>query len=370
MMKKISLLLCCVAAVNLFAAAIGENAPALTDCSWIKDQPVDVQKVSGKQPVVLFFWNIGYASNQEIAAFAKIVKEYQGKAVFAAIGCDDEAKLRSFFRLPEFPCPVAADSKLKNVSAYFSGNDEVPQVFVIAKGGKLAWRGKTASLANYLPQIISGKYDLAGAARREKFFGALQNAMQTKDFENALKLVNVELACSPDDLDLLIFKLNLMEKFLKQSDEIKKEIDKVIAAKPQVPQLYELKLQYLRKHGNLKAVPQVIAAITRNFANNFVILNHFASLEMKQAPGDASPMGIYMLGKAIVSIPEYSSPREKALAKVVFAQVLEYCGCLVPALKELEEAKKLFTDPKDISRVDALISHYSAIRSIQKTVNR
>ena len=370
-MKKLSLLLWCgIFPLVLAAVHIGEAAPELADCVWVKGNAVNLSQLSKERPVVVFFWNIGYASNQELNALLPVVKQWEKQATFVAVGCDDEEKLRNFFRLPQLPFAVAADVRLTNLRNYLLDNEQIPLALVIAPGGKVAWRGKCAGLPAVLEQIHSGKYDLDSAARREKFFLALEIAMKNSDFNQALALVNVELGCSPDDLELFIFKLNLLEKKLNDVSAAQTEINRAIERNQRQAPLYELKLQSLRKHKQLDKIFPVIDAITKIFASDYVVLSHFLALEIQQPPELSCPRGVIRLGRAVAALPRYADNRQKAMSKILLAQALNYCGAPEKSAQAVAEARKLFTDPRDIERADAMLRHYQELAEVQKNLGR
>lgn len=346
-----------VAALNL-----GDTAPEMVEYSMVKGEIPDFKAISETKPLVVFFWNISYAGNQELNQLINVIKDFGDKAEFLAVACDSEESLRSFFRLNEIPCPVISDTNLKNTANYLQKSEQIPATFIIGKDRQLIWRGKLANIAPVLKQIEAGKYDVAGAIRREKFFADLHQAMAAKDFEKSLQLVNGEIEKSPDDLQLFIFKLNLLENKLKRPEQVSAEIEAALKKHNDLPQLHELNIQNLRLHSDLEKVLAAFGEVTKVFKNNFVVLKNFIVNEMQLPPGKLSPEALLMLGKAISSMDKYSGDKEKAMGKILYAQILDFCAAPELAIQEVEKAKKLFTEKADIDRADALISHYTAIK--------
>ena len=366
-LKKLLIALLALGTVGSLAALnLGETAPEFTDYKVIKGEMPDLAKISANKPLVVLFWNISYAGNQDLNLLIDIEKKFAGKADFLAVSCDSEESLRSFFRLNEIPCPVISDTNLKNTANYLQQNERIPVALVIGKNRQLIWRGKLANITPALNEISAGKYDVDSAIRREKFFFDLHQAMSAKDFEKALALIDDEMKKSPDDLQLFIFKLNLLENKLGRPAQVNTEIEAALQKKPDHPQLHELRIQNLRLHGTPEQLLAAFDDIIKAFPDNFAVLKNFIFNEMKQAPGKMSPEALLKLGKAISSMEKYANDKERATGKIIYAQILDFCAAPELARQEAEKAKKIFTDPADIARTDALISHYSRLEKCRQ----
>ena len=365
--KNLFVALLALGAIGKLAALnLGETAPEFTDYKMVKGEMPDFKAISATKPLVVLFWNISYAGNQELNQLIEIAKKFAGKAEFIAVSCDSEESVRSFFRLNEIPCPVVSDTNLKNTAKYLQQNEHIPVTLVIGKDGQLIWRGKLANIAPVLHDINAGTYDVEGAIRREKFFFELHQAMAAKDFEKALTLVNAEMEKSPDDLQLFIFKLNLLENKLNRQSQVNSEIEAALQKKPDNPQLHELRILNLRLHGTKEQLLAAFDDIIKVFNGNFAVLKHFIFNEMKQSPGKMSPDALLKLGRAISGMEKYANDKERASGMIIYAQILDFCAAPELARQEVEKAKKFFTDPADITRADALIQHYTALENCRR----
>ncbi len=369
-MKQFFLLLAfCAGVLSGAEVIIGAPAPELADCTFIKGDPV---KIAGKNstPTLLFFWSIGYASNQELGKMIGEAKNYGDKLRVVTIGCDDEAKLRQFFGTKEIPFAVVADNKLANVNAFLAENEQVPFCVILDKNGNIAWRGAAAKAAAPLQEIVSGKYDFAKAVRVDKYKRDLADAMAKKDFKHALELTDAELQQNPENLELLIFAVNLLDKGLGTPDAAQARLADAVQKFPKNIQLHEVYLRYLHlRHQRETILAEIDFAITQ-FADDPAALNQLVSVEMSFPVGELSPTALLHLGQAIRDVKTYKNDRERAVALLLYAKVLSFCNAPEAALQYAMQAKPLLKEPREITEIDAVIAHYQEILDLSRKLQK
>ncbi|MCQ2379236.1 MAG: redoxin domain-containing protein [Victivallaceae bacterium] len=348
--------------------AIGDRVENLSECVWIQNGPVSV---AGKndRPSVLFFWTISYAGNKDIDRMLSLQKKFGKDVQIVAVGCDDEAKIKSFFRLKEMDFPVLSDTQLKNLNAYLRGTDTVPFCAVIDADGRLVWRGPAAQTDSPLAEIIDKKFDLDRAIRFDRFTRELTDAMQKKDYALALKLTEKELQYQPENVDLVVLAAGLLEQRLQQPELAKKKIEDTLLAYPGNFALHECRLRFLHAHhAHGEILPAVDFAI-RHGGENPDSLRRLIQIEWTQRPGEISPEALLHLGKALVSVQKYPDDAERARARLLYGRILAFCGAPDLALQAAKEARPLLSDPAEIEQTDALIRHYQEIIRISRSLH-
>jgi thiol-disulfide isomerase/thioredoxin len=176
-----------VLAGPVFAAELGDAAPALKVEKWIKGGPVDVR--DGRNVYVVEFWATWCAPcRASIPHLTALQKKYKDKGVVVVgVSVDEALKKKTRGAVAPFVqekgeamgYTVALDDADKTTrTAYMDGFvfDGIPTAFVIDKGkvvwagqsddtadGSIAWSGLDKAVAD----IVAGKYDLKAAAQTD-----------------------------------------------------------------------------------------------------------------------------------------------------------------------------------------------------------
>lgn len=369
-MKKFFLaLFCCATLLGGAELTIGDPAKELADCSFLKGEKV---QISGKNPTptLLFFWSIGYASNQELGKMISAAQSYDQKLRIITIGCDDEAKLREFFLTKDIPFTVVSDNKLTNVNTYLREKEQVPFCVILTPDGKIAWRGPASQVAAPLKAIVDGKYDLATAVRIDRYKSALSDAMEKKDFNQALALTDAELKHNPENLELIVLSVNLLNKALGKPDVAKKRLAELVKNHPRNVHFHEIYLRYLHLLHQRAEILQEADFAAQTFADEPTDLQKLISVETNFPVGEISPEALLRLGKALHSVQKFPNERDHALALLLYAKILSYCNAPGAALNVAMQAKCHLHDSKEIAEADRMIAHYQEILRLSRELQQ
>jgi thiol-disulfide isomerase/thioredoxin len=178
-----------ILALPVFAADLGDAAPALKVEKWIKGGPVDVK--DGKNVYVVEFWATWCAPcRASIPHLTELQKTYKDKGVVVVgVSVDEGEKRKTRDTVEPFvqengdkmSYAVALDEPDRPTkAAYMEGFvfDGIPTAFVIDKSGKVVWAGQPdetpgagvvwSGLDQAVEQVVAGKYDLKAAQQADK----------------------------------------------------------------------------------------------------------------------------------------------------------------------------------------------------------
>ena len=341
----------------LHGAAIGEMAPEPDLGPVLKGKKFRLADNRGKTLTVLHFWKPGCPPcAKAIPMINELVKLYQGKVSFLAIGAGLPSELRKELLWKTFQFPVAADNFHQTADLYLPKDRQFPADAVIGKDGRLLWCGPSVMLAGALGEIMEGKYDLASAVALDRFNREMQNAMEKKDYQKALQTLRARRKAAPDDFMLAVGEANILAGNCKKTDEALAVLDREIARKPQLFMLYQAKMQVLqfttppsdkRRLAHYKAMAEA-------FRTRPQLLVQLASGMMKQRVGTFEILGVYYLAKSAYGSPALQDPIDRGKAAASLARCYYYMGMperaviyqaeAVEFLKKTAEARRSVTD--------------------------
>ena len=193
---------------------IGDPAPALRPAKWLKQAPIPAFE-KGKVYVVEFWATWCGPCKANIPHLTELAKQYRGKV--EVVGVDiwesDDPKANTLPKVEAFVrsqgakmdyhvAADAPDNRVANAWMRAAGEDGIPAAFVVGKDGRIAWIGNPAlGLAEVLPQVVAGTFDVAAArASRDQKRGpavAIQKAMDAKDYAGAIRVIDAEISRDP-----------------------------------------------------------------------------------------------------------------------------------------------------------------------------
>ncbi len=176
--------------------SVGDAAPALKIKDWVRGDAVDLSKDAGKRVHVVEFWATWCPPCK---ASIPILNDYQkrfGKDV-VIIGVTDPdpdrnspSAIRQFVKQTgtTMDYHVAMDDRGATTEAYMGSEAiGIPQAYVVAKDGKIAWVGSPLdpAMEKVLNEVVAGTFDVSAAKeasnRDEEIgrrFAALDRAFQ------------------------------------------------------------------------------------------------------------------------------------------------------------------------------------------------
>lgn len=368
-MKKLFLLL----TLSLFILScgagemikLGTQAKALDVKSWATGEPVTVAEYKDKKIVVIFFWGIDNESLMAFQPLAELCKKVDAsKVAWIGVAIGDEKKIKEFKLTRMLPFPVAVD-KGGCAKAYLPEKIKYPACAIIAKDGRLAWRGSVRNMPVVLKTLMAGKFNLDEVARKEDFNIKLGKAMKEKKTAEALLLVEAEQKrkFSPEMVSL---HLQLLLE-AKDTNGATAMLDKVISAHPQYIGPHLLRQMLHRSYFKNEAKATAYANDTiEKLKSHPAVLSDFVQNEIKLPPGQGDPDLIYRAAVALKKAVTKLKGREKAVPLLIYAQAMNICGFNDRAAAAAAEAEKEFEKPQEKQSVEQIRKHFSKLDEVNK----
>jgi thiol-disulfide isomerase/thioredoxin len=186
----------CAAAPVHADVSIGEAAPTLKIRDWVRGDPVDLAKDAGKRIHVVEFWATWCPPcKASIPLLTRYQKKFGKDLVIIGVTDPDPDRnsptdIKQFVKEQgaDMDYTVAMDDRGATTEAYM-GSDAIgiPQAFVVARDGKIAWLGSPLdpAMEKVVADVIAGTYDIAAAKAAAgleqeigKRFAALDRAYQ------------------------------------------------------------------------------------------------------------------------------------------------------------------------------------------------
>ena len=347
--------------------ATGETVPELALTAWPQGPEVRLAELKGKKPALLFFWTIsreGMAAFPQIAAAAKEFPDVQ----FIGVAVDSPDSVASFFRLKELPFPVGSDGEAATLRLYAREQDRIPMAAVIDRDGRLVWRGEVKYAAPVLDEMRKGTFDLALYIEREKFSGQVREAMKARDYTRVLELLDGELQRNPENMELISFKVRLLDSARGTPDEALAVIEEALKRMPSEAGLYELAVHVCKSNGRWKELSAWYDRMIAAFGEDPRFLLKHGRMEMNQPVERLRPDNAYKLCRAAYLAPKFSSDREKGVMAAEYARALYYCGRPDKALEIGKEAMRLLKDTPEYESAKAYVTYYKNVLELSKRI--
>ncbi|HEY1171787.1 MAG TPA: redoxin domain-containing protein [Verrucomicrobiae bacterium] len=157
----------------LSAAKIGDKAAPLVIQDWVKGSAVNV--LDGKNIYVVEFWATWCGPcRTSIPHLTDLQKKFKGKnVVFIGISDEEKSDVAPFVKEmgTKMDYIVACDKNRQTSEGYMKafGQQGIPTAFIVGKDGKVLWVGHPMdSLEETLTEVVSGKFDLQTAIKRDE----------------------------------------------------------------------------------------------------------------------------------------------------------------------------------------------------------
>ena len=209
--------------------AIGDKAPSIKEVTWIKGQPVTSFKEG--EAYILECWATWCGPCiRGIPHLTKLQKQYKGKLRVLGVaiwerGSDPMPKVRQFVEgqgdKMDYTVGLESNDSIAKNWMGPAGQTGIPCSFLIGKDGYVEWIGHPAAIDPVLEKYFAGKWDREAEAaefRRQQetervmmtLQDQLMNAYSTGDFDGAIKTLDEVIAKHPDMPELVDMKFQFM----------------------------------------------------------------------------------------------------------------------------------------------------------------
>lgn len=210
---------------------LGDTAPPVQIAEWAMGSPV--KAFSNEKVYVVEFWATWCGPcRTSMPHMSTLQEEYGEKVQFIGVTDEDMETVKEFMEQPGsasqkwsdiIKYAIALDDKGKTSDAYMraSGQNGIPTAFIVGRSGRVEWIGHPMGMDDPLKQIVDGTWDvdsarakfIASAKEEEdmmKALPALQQAMQSSAFADAVKILNDLLVKHPESERLQMILLQVL----------------------------------------------------------------------------------------------------------------------------------------------------------------
>ena len=374
-MKKFFMAVLCAATLAAAAAEnkvleTGATVPELSG-AWSRGTPVKLLEQRGKNVTVLYFWSVNQAALNGIPRFAEIARKYAGKpVVFVGVGCDRVDRVTGFFRVRELPMPILIDDKFLTHGVFLGPRFRLPAAAIVDKLGRLVWRGNPNAVPVVLDKVLKGTFYLAEHIRRERFAEKVQTALRKSHYEEAVALIDMELALHPGNVELVSTKATILARVLKQPDLALKAVDKALKDSPREVAFHEIKMKLLFSMRDESGLKRFYAQLCRTFADDPQVLMRFAGVEMGRPVADNRPELYRMLMTAAHDSKKFRNDRERGIVELGYSRMLATCGRPELAAKSAKRAVELLKNAPERKEAEAILAFYRRVAEVAKKLDR
>ena len=210
---------------------LGDAAPPVKIAAWAMGTPVTA--FSDEKVYVVEFWATWCGPcRTSMPHMSTLQEEYGEKVQFIGVTDEDMETVQGFMEQPGsadqkwsdiIKYAIALDDSGKTSDAYMraSGQNGIPTAFIVGRSGRVEWIGHPMGMDDPLKQIVDGTWDvdsarakfIASAKEEEdmmKALPALQQAMQSAAFADAVKILNGLLEKHPESERLQMILLQVL----------------------------------------------------------------------------------------------------------------------------------------------------------------
>ncbi|MFO0829581.1 MAG: redoxin domain-containing protein [Phycisphaerales bacterium] len=206
---------------------IGDKAPAFEISDWLRGD-----KVTGFEPgkvTVMEFWATWCGPcKMSIPHLSEMQERYKDYGVrFVGVSDEKVETVKDFLAKDEWKqkmrYTVATDPDRSTHTSYMkaAGQNGIPTAFIVGKTGNVEWIGHPMSMEEPLDKIVHDKWDAAAFKKefdaevaaekaRMQAMRSLREAQQKGDWDTVVKIYDDILAKSPDDVNTLMQKMQVL----------------------------------------------------------------------------------------------------------------------------------------------------------------
>ncbi len=162
------------------ALDVGDKAPPLSIIKWVKGKPVSFPKDLGNKLYLVEFWATWCPPcKMSIPLLTRLQNKHMKELTIIGVTAPDDrgnsvSAIERFTRKQgeDMSYTVAIDDRDKTTKAYLvaAGIQGIPHSFLVGKDGLIIWHGSPLDpeLMDIVPNILSGKYNVAEAIKEKK----------------------------------------------------------------------------------------------------------------------------------------------------------------------------------------------------------
>lgn len=321
-------------------------------------------ELKGKKTAVLYFWTLNCPPCVEgLGVLDTLKKEFAGKdAEFVAVLCDDVSRPAAAKKASEttanLDVPVCLDPAGELATLFLRRQDRVPMLVVVDRDGRFVWRGKVFNGKLALSDILSGKFDVDSAVKRDRFEQELADALGKKDFAAAVVILDRYSREFPADLGPVLLQARLLAIELKKEKQALRILDERLKKVPQSYSLYELKINILMldREKNSDALDRTYREMSSTLKDNELLLYLARQLLMRPNAEWTLPHAHIILS-GLLKRSDLSAP-QRIRALQAMGNICYRAGRLDKAVAALEEAVELNKDAKQGASLKADLNVY------------
>ncbi len=198
------------------AVDLGDKAPSLDGMAgWMNGEAVNPSKPDGKTTYIVEMWATWCGPCRATAPhLAEISKEFKDKGVvIVGVTQEDEAKVKPFVESMKMPYRIALDPKKTTTATWMKDVEGIPHAFIVSTNGVIVWSGHPMDgMREALVDVLQGTYDPARRKKQEEMQEKLSGALQTQNFDQALKIADEILAGDPKRMELHQLRVGLLSE--------------------------------------------------------------------------------------------------------------------------------------------------------------
>lgn len=320
----------------------GDQAPALRFAHVFNEQE-QFSEVKFDRLTAVILWNAGCSGClPAVTKVAELGARY-GMAVYGvAVMVRDVKRTAEAALESDSPAILALEERGDDLSGLMrgsvtrhwleaSGQQGVPSAFLVEKGGRVAWIGDPAEIADVLPALVGGSWDLSAARAKHcsatsdagiaqlRLIRDLTDALVTGEFDEGLRLLaegERHLPSLSEDAEFAILKFSLLAAHPKQSDAA---------------------IDYYRK-------------VAGRFRENLRVQSMLAGTAIRQL--GERPEALQVLMEAIATVGDGPSANVRETAHRIYCRLLE--AEAAARLGHTEQATKLLNRANVLTRTGNL----------------